>query len=269
MPPDLAPGEWRRMTEAGRATMTGRTEQMTRRSNPVNDSGNRRSPRQREKRLGAWRSTASRDNHRGNVSTPRDRLSKFLEHLDATFETEPEFFPFESKIPGAPNLACMVYRDIPEADHVTGVTYGLSEVTHPRWKSSRPELILSVQSTDTAWPLAVAETANRLRGTCPFGYGDIIGFGGKIAEESELSGFLVFTPSILAPDMALGIDVGGELPIDIAGVHPIYDGERAVLAELGLDGFWKHPHFDRYDVHRPAVTGASPSEHGGGARAKP
>jgi hypothetical protein len=193
------------------------------------------------------------------VSTPRDRLSRFLEHLDAIFETEPEFFPFESKIPGAPNLACMVYRDIPEADHVTGVTYGLSEVPHPRWHSSRPELIISVQSTDTAWPLACAEMANRLRGSCPFGYGDVADFGAKIADGSELSAFLVFTPSILAPDRALGIDIGGEQPINLAGMHPIYDSERAVLAELGLERFWKHPNFDRYRVDRPAVTCASTS----------
>ena len=190
------------------------------------------------------------------MSTPRDRLSKFLEHLDAIFETEPEFFPVESKIPGATNLACMVYRDIPEADHVTGVTYGLSEVVHPSWHSARPELILSVQSTDTAWPLAVAQMANRLRGKCPFGYGDVVDFGENISEESEMSGFLVFTPAILAPGAALGIDVGAQQPLNLAGMYPIYKSEYAVLAEMGLERFWNHPNFDRYDVHRPAVTSA-------------
>ncbi len=190
---------------------------------------------------------------RRNLSTPRDRLSKFLEHLDAIFRTEPEFFPFESKIPGSANLACMVYRDIPEADHVTGVTYGLSEVVHPSWRSARPELIISLQSTDIAWPLAVAEMANRLRGQCPFGYGDIIDFGGKISEESEMSAFLVFTPSILGPNTALGIDVGAEQPINIAGMYPIYGSECALITKMGLEQFWKHPNFDRYDVHRAAV----------------
>ncbi|HKO54053.1 MAG TPA: suppressor of fused domain protein [Polyangiaceae bacterium] len=193
------------------------------------------------------------------MSTPRDRLSKFLDHLDAIFETEPEFFPFESRILGAPNLACMVYRDIPEADHVTGVTYGLSEVAHPRWGFGRPELIISVQSTDTAWPLTVAEMANRLRGQCPFSYGDIIDFGQKIAPESEMSAFLVFTPSILAPEAALGIDVGADQPVNIAGMHPLYDSERAVLADMGLEQFWKHPNFDRYDVQRTAITSATHS----------
>ena len=194
------------------------------------------------------------------MSTPQDRLSKFLDQLDAIFQSEPEFFPFESKIPGAPNLACMVYRNIPEADHVTGVTYGLSEVTHPNWGSARTELMISVQSTDIAWPLAVAEMANQLRGQCPFGYGDVIDFGKSISEESEMSAFLVFTPAILAPHAALGIDVGAEQPVNIAGMYPIYDGERAVLAELGLERFWKRPEFDRYDVHRAAVALCSTAE---------
>jgi hypothetical protein len=147
----------------------------------------------------------------------------------------------------------MVYRNVPEADHVTGVTYGLSEVVHPAWRSARPELIISVQSTDLAWPLAVAEMANRLRGSCPFSYGDVIDFGDKISEESEMSAFLVFTPSILAPNVFLNIDVGAEQPLNLAGMHPLYDSERAVLGELGLERFWKHPNFDPYDVRRAVV----------------
>jgi len=151
----------------------------------------------------------------------------------------------------------MVYRDIPEAGHITGVTYGLSEVAHPDWHFSRPELIISVQSTDLAWPLAVAEMANQLRGKCPFVYGDVIDFGGKISEESAMSAFLVFVPSILERGAHRGIDVGAEQPVHISGMHPLYESEPAVVTEIGLDRFWKHPNFDLYDVHRAAVESAS------------
>jgi len=193
------------------------------------------------------------------VSTARDRFSKFLEHLDLIFQAEPEFFPIESLVPELPQLACMVYRDVPEADHVTGVTYGLSEAAHPSWGSGKPELIISVQSTDIAWPLAVAELANRLRGTCPFRYGDVIDFGGQIAEESPMSAFLVFTPAILQPVAFLGIDIGAEKPINLMGMHPLHESERAVLAELGLEQFWKHPSFDLWDVNRAPVKSAKSS----------
>ena len=191
---------------------------------------------------------------RRHLSNPRARLTKFLEHLDLVFQTEPEFFPIESQIATLPNLACMVYRDLPESDHVTGVTYGLSEAVHPAWRSERPELTISVQSTDIAWPLAIAELANQLRGTCPFAYGDVIDYGERISEDTEMSAFLVFTPSILAPNAALGIDVGAELPLNLVGMYPIYDSERAVLGEIGLEQFWKHPSFDRYDVRRAPVA---------------
>jgi hypothetical protein len=191
------------------------------------------------------------------LSNPRDRLSKFLEHLDLIFQAEPEFIPFESKSPALPNLACMLYREIPEADHVTGVTYGLSEAVHPTWRAARPELMISVRTTDIAWPLAIAELATELRGRCPFGYGDVIDYGGKISEESGMFAFLVFTPSILAPNAALRIDVGGEQPLNLMGMYPIYDSERAALTELGLEQFWKHPNFDRYDVRRAPVPSGS------------
>lgn len=194
------------------------------------------------------------------MTTARDRLSKFLEHLDSVFQAEPKFFPFESKIPGAPKVVAMVYRDVPEPEHITGVTYGLSEVTHADWRLGRPELIISVKSTDIAWPLAVAEMANQLRGRCPFCYGDVINFGETVSDESDMSAFFVFAPSILVRDDFLNIDVGGPQPINIAGMYPIYDSERATLAELGLERFWQHPNFDLYDVRRPKVQNNATTE---------
>jgi hypothetical protein len=194
--------------------------------------------------------------HVKGVTTPSDRLSRFLEHLDGIFQREPTLYPFESTVPGAPKLVTMVYRDVPEPEHVTGVTYGLSEVAHADWKFGRPELLVSLQSTDIAWPLAVAELANQLRGRCPFCYGNVINFGAPISDESEMSAFFIFTPSILERDDFLNIDVGGPQPINIAGMYPIYDSERAKFAELGFESFWHHPNFDLYDVRRPRVNSA-------------
>jgi len=185
--------------------------------------------------------------------TPKDRLSKYLEHLDGIFQTEPEFYPFPSKSPGVPDVVCMVYRGIPEKGHITGVTYGLSEVPHPEWRLGRAELTISVKSIDLAWPLAVAEMANQLRGRCPFCYGDQINFGERISAESEMSAFFVFVPSILERESFLKIEVGGPQTVNIAGMYPLYDSERAVFSEMGLEKFWHHPNFNLYDVHRSPV----------------
>jgi hypothetical protein len=193
------------------------------------------------------------------MTTAKDRLSKYLEHLDSVFQREPEFFPLDSEVLGAPQLVCMVYRDVPEADHITGVTYGLSEVPHPEWRFGRPELLIAVQSTDISWPLAVADAANRLRGRCAFRYGDVINFREKISEESDMSAFFVFAPSILEKADFLNVDVGGPQPLNIAGMYPIYDSERAAFAALGLERFWNHPSFDLYDIRRPRVQSDEPS----------
>ena len=187
------------------------------------------------------------------MTTPKDRLSRFLEHLDSIFGVEPMFFPFESRISGAPKVVSMVYRDIPEPGYITGATYGLSEVPHAEWRLGRPELLISVQSTDVAWPLAVGEMANQLRGKCPFCYGDVINFGEAISKESEMSGFFVFAPSILEKQAFLDVDVGGPQPLNIAGMYPIYDSERPVFSQLGLEAFWRHANFDLYNVQRSRV----------------
>lgn len=188
------------------------------------------------------------------MSTPRDRLRRYLEYLDAVFGVEPEYYPFDSRLPGAPKVACMVYRDLPEPGCITGVTYGLSEVAHPEWKAGRPELTISVRSSELAWALAAGRLANDLRGECPFCYGDVINFGEPVAEDSQMSACFVFAPSILDPEAYLGIDVGGRKELNIAGVYPIYDSEREALASLGLEAFWHHPSFDPYDLQRPAAS---------------
>lgn len=149
---------------------------------------------------------------------------------------------------------CAVYRDVPDSGAITGVTYGLSEVAHPEWRAGRPELIITVDSTDVAWALALADVANALRGECPFAYGDVIDVGKRIASGSEMSAFVVFAPSILEREQFLGIDVGGPQPVNLAGMYPIYDTEREVIRRSGLEHFWNHPNFDLYDVKRPAVA---------------
>jgi hypothetical protein len=171
---------------------------------------------------------------------------------------EPKFYPLESTIRGAPQVVCMAYPEVPEPGHITGVTYGLSEVPHPEWRFGRPELVISVASTDVAWPLAIAEMADQLRGRCPFCYGNVIDFGAQVSDESEMSAFFVFTPSILEKSDFLDIDVGGDKPLNLAGMYPIYDSERAVFVELGLERFWHHPSFELYNVKRPKVI-AEPS----------
>lgn len=191
------------------------------------------------------------------MSTPKDRVDRFVAHLDEIFGVEPRFFPLDSSHPNVPGVVCLVYRDIPEKGSITGVTYGLSEVPHPSWKLGRPELTITVDSEDLSWSLAMAHMANSLRGSCPFCYGDVVNFGAQISVESEMSAFLVFAPSIFEEKQSyLDIDVGGSQPLNISGVYPLYDSEREVISKIGLKAFWHHPSFSMYNVKRSRVDGS-------------
>jgi hypothetical protein len=101
----------------------------------------------------------------------------------------------------------------------------------------------------------MAHMANTLRGDCPFCYGDVINFGAQIADESEMSAFVVFAPSIFEDKGSyLGIDVGGPQPLNLSGIYPIYDSERQVISNVGLKEFWHHPNFGMYNVKRSRVA---------------
>ncbi len=182
-------------------------------------------------------------------------VERYLEHLFEIFKVEPEFFPMEQVQPNLVPVTALVYRDVPEPGFVTGITYGLSLGEHPDWKHGRPELCITVETGEIAWAQAAAYIANGMRGTCPFSYGSSINFGEPVHEQSKMSAFFVFAPSILERDQYADIEIGAPYKINIVGLYPIYHSEIEVLAQMGLKDFWHHEGFDPFDVRRAAITG--------------
>jgi hypothetical protein len=182
-------------------------------------------------------------------------VERYLAHLDRiSGGIEPRFIPIDSSRPGQKGITAIVYEDVPEPGHLTGLTYGLSLSEHPEWRHGKPELLISVDSSDDLWALAVADVAENLRGRAAFSYGETINFGEPISPESEMSAFVVFAPAVLDREDFLDIDVGDELPVHIAGVYPIHQQERLWILEHGLEAFWKSD-WDRYDVRRAPAVG--------------
>ena len=180
-------------------------------------------------------------------------VEMYLAHLDAVSGgIEPRFVPVESTKPGMKSVTAIIYSDVPEVGYITGLTYGLSLADHTDWTLGKPELCISVRSSDEAWPLAVAHMAETMRGDCPFQYGDTIGLGGPISSESNMTAFVVFAPGVLPRDDYEGIHVG-EAHINIAGCYPIYESERQFIQEHGLEAFWELD-WDPYDVARQPVA---------------
>jgi hypothetical protein len=186
-----------------------------------------------------------------NTKTPVER---YLQHLDAIFKTEPEFIKNDSLIPGIAGVTSIVYKNIPEIGYITAFTYGLSLVKHPSWKLGRPELCISVQSPNIEWAEVAGFLANKLRGDCPFSYGQTINFRERISEDSEMDAFFIFAPSTLDKNDYLNIDIGLDYNISIAGLYPMYSDELDIYEKIGLKEFWHHPDYDNYSVTRRRIT---------------
>jgi hypothetical protein len=182
-------------------------------------------------------------------------VENYLNHLDNIFEVEPLFFKNDSKQPGVAGVTSIVYKDLPEEGLITSFTYGLSLVKHEDWKLGRGELCLSVESKELAWGQVTGFLANSLRGKSPFSYGHTINFGEPIANDSEMSAFLIFAPAVIQKEHYLDINIGTDYKVNIAGLYPIYEEEIAVYNKIGLEKFWKHPDFDPFNVRRPRIKG--------------
>lgn len=176
---------------------------------------------------------------------------QYLNHLDENAGVEPEFFR-ASEPDVFPPVTVVTYRGIPNDGLITSFTVGLSAVAHPDWKFGRPELCISVESQDSAWGWAIGDIAYKLRGKCPFCYGEIINFGTPISKESEISAFFVFAPSIMDKEL-----FKVQLPdwkVNIAQMYPIYAGEVDLIENIGLQDFFLNQGIDFYNVKREDVS---------------
>lgn len=186
-----------------------------------------------------------------NISqSPAER---YLDHLDRIFQQEPLFYQEDSLVEGVPGVTSIVYTDIPEKGYTTAFTYGLSLVDHEHWQLGRPELCISVESSNINWGKVVGFIANRLRGELPFTYGQTIDLGEQISPDSPMDAFFVFAPSTIEREDYLNIDIGADYKINIAGLYPMYADELEIYQEMGLEKFWHHPDYDNYSVTRDKI----------------
>jgi hypothetical protein len=173
----------------------------------------------------------------------------FIEHLDRiTRREEDAIRQVDSSDPHLPRVSVFTYKDWPQPGFITGFTFGLSLVPHADWKFGRPELMNSVESQDEAWTFAIGYMADRLRGKCPFCYGNTINFRAKISDESKLDAFLIFAPPFLTKDQ-MGVQLR-DYTCNISGMYPMYSSELALYEQVGLEKFWELPGWDPLNVRR-------------------
>ena len=182
-----------------------------------------------------------------------NRLERFIEHIEKVFLREPEIFHFEPASKSSLGGTVFVYHDIPEPGYLTAVTYGLSLYPNKAWINGRPELIISVESTDINWARILGYLVSSYEQQTDFSYGEIINFGEQISAESKMDSFFIFAPAILERKDFLDIDVL-EYKINLTGIYPIYSNEIAKIDTIGLEAFMKHKNYDLYSVKRQAIV---------------
>jgi len=134
-------------------------------------------------------------------------------------------------------IAVLIYTNVPEADCLTGITYGLSLADHPEVRDGRPELAITVRPADPIWALRTGRMADVLRGRCPFSHG--LAIGGPSEPGLTMSSFVIAGPAFLHSDDVLPLDLApagssGRDVVDLAGCYPIHPSERDRIVR---DGF--------------------------------
>jgi hypothetical protein len=91
-------------------------------------------------------------------------------------------------------VTCARYVDVPQAGSTVAATLGLCLTD----ADVGPELLLLVESTDRAWPLALGTVAQRLMADVEGVLeGSTIDFGAEIVDGSGMSAFVLMHPLIL------------------------------------------------------------------------
>jgi hypothetical protein len=149
---------------------------------------------------------------------------------------------------GQTPLYILFYENMPEKGMLTAVTCGLSDVKHEKWIYGRPELIISLESSSKAWGLTLGYFAAQFRSKLPFSYGTLFTLDEPIAEESEMTGFVLFDQPILDSEYAQ-INLPDRI-VNFYGAYPVYREEINFIENNGLEAFWSNQELDIYSVKR-------------------
>jgi hypothetical protein len=172
----------------------------------------------------------------------------FLEHIENICGSNSRFFEINDE-GEQPPLCVVSYAGVPEEGCITAFSFGLSSIPHKEWSNSRPELVISINSLDTAWPLAMGELIRNGRDHCLFSYGMVLNFGQAISDESEITCFLVYECTVLqASDLSILLP---DRNVHLSQIYPVYQSEVNLIMEVGPERFVHHLGIDLFDIRRP------------------
>jgi hypothetical protein len=120
-----------------------------------------------------------------------------LEHVERVLDQEASrFHRLPTTRPDLGPIDVCFFEHCPTEGSLTATTFGLSLSNHSDWRLGRPELFISVDSTDPAWAMAIADIAEVNREVFAFTYGSVINLNQRISRDSGMSAFVIFAPSL-------------------------------------------------------------------------
>jgi hypothetical protein len=181
-------------------------------------------------------------------------IEQYLDRLEQVVGTRGQYYAITEKVE-SPSVWVINFDNTPEKGNLTAFAFGLSSVKHPDWKFGSPELAINVNTNNVDWALALGFLVKQYRGECPFSYGNVIRFGERIADGSEMSAFFVFAPTILDRDQAQVRLT--DRNINISQAYPIYVEEIRVIEQMGAQQFFMQEDVDFCDIRRKNTGGNS------------
>lgn len=172
-------------------------------------------------------------------------FAEYLTGLDSLVGSSGRFL----KISNDPNPFWLIaYDDVPEVGDTTAFTFGISSIRHESWILGAPELVISMNSKDDDWLLSLGAISACLRGQCPYSLGDVLRFGKPLSNESHMSAFLVFWPTILKKDQQR-LQLSDRLII-FKQAYPLFESEAELLEHMSPQDFFMKRCVDYSDVRR-------------------
>lgn len=131
----------------------------------------------------------------------------------------------------AEEVTMIGFANTPDVGWSTFFSYGLSLANHPEWVNSKPEMIVSVESTDTSWGIVAGKIIAKARNEYLFEYGDLFHWNEPISKDSKMSSFFIFANSVI-PEKSASLAIKGR-KIHLSQMYPIYEEEKEIIYKLG------------------------------------
>ncbi len=182
-----------------------------------------------------------------------DQLNEFghawLAELEYNFGEVDDIMEMQAE--NKPKIFIFYFEDFPTVGLLTAVTCGLSNASHPDWGANKPELIVTLDTTDRSWGLAAGYFASSFFNEKSFSYGDVFNLDDPISNESEMNALLAYAPSFLDRDQM--IFEFSDRTVNLVGMYPLFNEEIDIYEKIGLEALWKTKGFHIYNPRRKRI----------------